>query len=201
MKAMRRVGKPIMPRISRLIVVGTLAVGSLGVARASGQEAGPAAVDPALAAYASTKDSARLPDGRVMHMVCMGQGSPVVILSAGAGDWGVVWNKVQPAVARKTRVCAWDRAGFGLSDLPSTPQTVDATTTDLEAALKAGHIDGPYVAVGHSLGGLESLLLADRQPGKVVGLVLVDSTVPARGRASTRRARRRPCGLFRTLPW
>ena len=169
-----------MLRTSPLILVGMLAFGPLGVAGASGQEPAPAAVDPALAVYASTKDSAHLPDGRVIHMVCMGQGSPTVILSAGAGNWGVVWNKVQPAVAKKTRACAWDRAGFGLSELSPKPQTVDNTTTDLEAALKAGHIDGPYVVVGHSLGGLESLLLADRHPRNVVGMVLVDSTVPAK---------------------
>jgi pimeloyl-ACP methyl ester carboxylesterase len=140
----------------------------------------PQMIDESLAAYASTKDSVRLPDGRIIHMVCMGKGTPVVILSAGAGDWGVIWSKVQPEVAKETRVCTWDRAGFGLSDLPPKPQTVDNTTSDLEAALKADKLDGPYVAVGHSLGGLESLLLADRQPEKVVGMVLVDSTTPAR---------------------
>jgi pimeloyl-ACP methyl ester carboxylesterase len=137
-------------------------------------------VDQSLAAYASMKDSPRLPDGRVIHVVCMGKGSPVVILTAGAGNWSSTWNKVQPAVARKTRVCAWDRAGFGLSQMNPKPLTVDNSTTDLEAALKAGRIDGPYVAVGHSLGGLESLLLKDRQPRNVVGMVLVDSTVPAK---------------------
>jgi pimeloyl-ACP methyl ester carboxylesterase len=137
-----------------------------------------AAVDRTLAPYASTRDSAHLPDGRVIHMVCMGQGSPVVVLTAGAGGWGMVWNKVQPAIAQKTRVCAWDRAGFGLSEISPKPQTVDNTTTDLEAALKAAHIDGPYVAVGHSLGGIESLLLKDRQPQNVVGMVLVDPSFP-----------------------
>jgi pimeloyl-ACP methyl ester carboxylesterase len=169
-----------MPRISHLVVAGALALEPLLAAPASGQPPAPAAVDPSLAAYASTKDSAHLPDGRVIHLVCMGQGSPTVILSAGAGGWGIVWNKVQPAVAKKTRVCAWDRAGFGLSEISSKPQTLDNTTSDLEAALKAAKIAGPYVAVGHSLGGLETLLLADRQPRNVVGMVLVDPTVVVR---------------------
>ena len=137
-----------------------------------------AAVDRTLAPYASTKDSVRLADGRTIHVVCMGQGSPTVVLTAGAGGWGIVWNKVQPVVAQKTRVCAWDRAGFGLSDISPKPQTVDNTTTDLEDALKAGKIGGPYIAVGHSLGGLESLLLKDRQPRDVVGMVLVDPSFP-----------------------
>src|SRR6185312_5884574 len=167
-----------MRRISRPIIVGVLALGPLGTVSASGQA--PAPVDPSLAAYARTKDSARLPDGRVIHMVCMGQGSPTVILTAGWGGWAISWNKVQPAVARKTRVCAWDRAGFGMSQLSPKPQTIDNTTGDLEAALKAAKIAGPYVAVGQSLGGLEMLLFKDRQPRNVVGMVLVDPTTPAR---------------------
>jgi pimeloyl-ACP methyl ester carboxylesterase len=172
-----------MPRISHLVVAGALALGPIGVAKSLGQPPAPVAVDQSLAAYASTKNSAHLPDGRVIHLVCMGQGSPTVILSAGAGGWGVVWNKVQPAVAKKTRVCTWDRAGFGLSDISPKPQTVDNTTSDLEAALKAGNIAGPYIAVGHSLGGLEALLLTDRQPRNVVGMVLVDPTVVVRSTA------------------
>jgi pimeloyl-ACP methyl ester carboxylesterase len=145
---------------------------------AAQQAAAPAAVDPALAAYASTKDSVRLADGRTIHLVCMGHGSPVVILTAGAGDWSISWDKVQPAIAQKTRVCAWDRPGVGFSTAPPTPERVGKRTTDLQAALKRDRIAGPYVVVGHSLGGYESLLLKDREPSKVVGMVLVDPSVP-----------------------
>jgi pimeloyl-ACP methyl ester carboxylesterase len=134
--------------------------------------------DPTLVPYASTKDSVRLPDGRTIHMVCMGRGSPLVILTPGGNDYSWVWNKVQPAVAEKTRVCAWERAGAGLSSPPPAPQTVAETTTDLQAALKAGGLIGPYVVVGHSRGGNDSLLLKDREPSKVVGMVLVDPQPP-----------------------
>jgi pimeloyl-ACP methyl ester carboxylesterase len=134
--------------------------------------------DPTLAPYASAKDSVRLPDGRTIHMVCMGKGSPLVILTPGGNDYSWVWNKVQPAVAQKTRVCAWERASAGLSSPSPKPQTVAETTSDLQAALKAGGLSGPYVVVGHSRGGNESLLLKDREPGKVVGMVLVDPQPP-----------------------
>jgi pimeloyl-ACP methyl ester carboxylesterase len=167
-----------MRGVSHLIVAGWLALSPLVLAQGAAAQPLPPAVDLSLAPYASTRDSVRLPDGRTIHMVCMGQGSPVVILTAGAGGWGIVWNRVQAAIAKKTRVCAWDRAGFGLSSISPAPQTVDNTTSDLEAALRAGHIDGPYVAVGHSLGGFESLLLKDRQPRNVVGMVLVDPSSP-----------------------
>jgi pimeloyl-ACP methyl ester carboxylesterase len=136
------------------------------------------APDPRLAPYSSTKDSVRLPDGRTIHLVCMGEGSPTIILSAGVFDWSTAWSKVQPVVASRTRVCAWDRAGLGLSDPPAKPQMVDATTADLEAALEAADIKGPYVLVGHSVGAYESLLFADRQLSHVAGMVLVDPQYP-----------------------
>ena len=161
-----------------LLVLG-LALGfALQWFAAVAQENRPPPVDPSLAPYASRKDSVRLPDGRTLHMVCIGQGSPVVILPTGSNGWGIGWNKVQPAVAAKTRVCAWDRAGFGLSTGVPKPQTVDQSTTDLQAALEAGRITGPYVAVGASLGADESLLFKDREPNKVVGMVLVDPSFP-----------------------
>jgi len=142
------------------------------------RERGRSASDPSLLRYASQADSARLPDGRTIHMVCMGSGSPVVVLMAGANDWSIVWNKVQPAVARKTRVCAWDRAGFGLSTPSEQRQTVESRTDDLQSALRARGIAGPYVLAAHSMGGHESLLFKDRDPDKVVGMVLVDPAFP-----------------------
>jgi len=128
--------------------------------------------------YANPKDAARLPDGRSLHVVCMGHGSPTVLLTAGAGDWSLTWSKVQPEVAKTTRACAWDRPGFGFSSPPPEPQTVDQTTSDLQAALRARGIAGPYVLVGHSLGGYESLLFADRERPRVAGMVLVDPSFP-----------------------
>ena len=136
----------------------------------------------ALMPYINTSHSVKLPDGRTIHMVCMGNGSPTVVFTAGMGNWSMIWFKVQPAIARHTRTCAWDRAGFGLSDPSPLPQTIDHTTRDLEAALRSGHVKPPYVLVGHSLGGLESMLFKDHQPADVVGMVLVDPTYPGMGK-------------------
>ncbi len=159
-----------------LLVAGlVLAIIGGPAARAQQQQS---AVALALAPYASAKDSARLPDGRTIHLVCMGQGSPVVILTAGGGDWSDNWYKVQPAIAEKTRVCAWDRAGLGMSSPTNPPESVDKRTSALQAALKADGIKGPFIMVGHSLGSYESLLLKDREPANVVGMVLVDPSYP-----------------------
>jgi pimeloyl-ACP methyl ester carboxylesterase len=155
-----------------------LSAGAALAVAAAAQQPAATGVDRSLVPYADQSGSVRLPDGRTLHIVCMGKGSPTVILTAGAGDWSLTWSKVQPAVAKWTRACAWDRPGFGFSTPPPVPQTVDQTTNDLETALKVGRIAGPYVLVGHSLGGYESLLFADRQPANVVGMVLVDPAFP-----------------------
>ncbi|PTS77492.1 alpha/beta hydrolase [Sphingomonas sp. HMWF008] len=164
-----------MKRLGHVMISALVALGG----SASAQVPPPKPVtNPALDAYASAVDSVRLADGRTIHLTCMGTGSPTVILTAGLGDWAVSWSLVQPDIAKHTRVCAWDRAGFGLSSPSKAPQTVDATVADLEAALRRGRIAGPYVLVGHSMGAFESLRFADRHRGQVVGMVLVDPSFP-----------------------
>jgi pimeloyl-ACP methyl ester carboxylesterase len=130
-----------------------------------------------LVPYASP-DAVTLPDGRQLAFVCMGEGSPTVILTSGLGAPAWTWSPVQSDIAKTTRVCAWDRPGWGLSEGSATPQNVATTTADLEAALATGEIAGPYVVVGHSLGASESLLFADRRPEQTVGMVLVDPSIP-----------------------
>ena len=140
--------------------------------------------------YASDADVVTLADGRKVAFTCMGQGSPTVILIPGMGDFaGLSWGPVQPRMAATTRVCAWDRPGWGLSDGWEGTHTVATSTAALEAALATGRIPGPYVFVGHSLGGYESLLYADRHRDQVVGMVLVDSSIPDQN------ARMRAAGL------
>ena len=138
--------------------------------------------DLSLIVYAKPQRLVELRDGRKIHLFCLGKGTPTVILTAGLGDWAAVWGKVQAPIARKTRVCAWDRAGFGFSDPSSAPQDVSNTTKDLEEAFKRAKIDGPYLPVGHSMGAYESLLFADRHPRLVLGIVLIDPAFPDQDR-------------------
>src|SRR5258705_4091472 len=86
---------------------------------------------------------------------------------------------IEPAVARNTRVCVYDRAGRGWSEPADTPQDGAQIATDLHTLLQRGNIPGPYVLAGHSFGGLYVLTFAARYPDDVAGMVLVDSTAPA----------------------
>ena len=116
--------------------------------------------------------------GYRLHLSCTGTarpGSPTVILEAGLGDTSLVWSKVQPGVASFTRVCSYDRAGLGWSDTSPLPRTAGRIVTELHTLLARAGVPGPYVLVGHSLGGLIMQLYASTYPQQVAGLVLVDS--------------------------
>jgi pimeloyl-ACP methyl ester carboxylesterase len=114
-----------------------------------------------------------------LHMNCLGQGSPTVVLDAGWGHTSVEWSGwVQPEVAKHTRVCAYDRAGMGWSEPEPGPPNFTQTADELHALLQEADEEGPYVLVGHSLAGLYSRIYADRYPEEVAGMVLVDSTHP-----------------------
>jgi len=112
--------------------------------------------------------------GHRLHAVCRGEGSPVVLLESGIAASSLSWAAVQPEIARFTRVCAFDRAGFAWSDAPSCPRTLDRIVEELSALLT--HLDGrePLVLVGHSFGSFIVRAYAARHPGDVAGLVLLD---------------------------
>lgn len=75
--------------------------------------------------------------GRKMHIHCPGDGSPTVILDSGLGDSYLSWKKVQPEIAKFTRVCSYDRAGLGFSDPSSEPRTSKAIAEELHGLLPA----------------------------------------------------------------
>ncbi len=114
--------------------------------------------------------------GYRLHINCTGTGSPTVILDAGLGGTSLDWSKVQPAVARFTRVCSYDRAGYGWSESGPGPRTSQQIVKELHLLLAHAQIHGPYVLVGHSLGGLNMRLYAYRYPAEVAGMVLLDAT-------------------------
>jgi pimeloyl-ACP methyl ester carboxylesterase len=114
--------------------------------------------------------------GRRLHLWCTGAGSPVVILEAGGSGNVLEWSRVQPDVAMTTRVCSYDRAGFGWSDLGPNPRSAAQIVSELHRLLQTAHVPGPYVLTGHSIGGLFVRLFTSEYPVDVAGMVLVDAT-------------------------
>ena len=114
--------------------------------------------------------------GHRLFIRCTGEGSPTVVLDAAARVTSETWNQVQPGVASSTRVCSYDRAGLGQSDPGPVPRTSHTMVEELRTLLRNASVEGPYVLVGHSLGGLNMHLFARLHPDEVVGVVLVDAT-------------------------
>jgi pimeloyl-ACP methyl ester carboxylesterase len=121
-------------------------------------------------------------DGHVMRIDCSGSGSPAIILDAGLGNDGLIWGGVQPALAKTTRVCSYDRAGFGWSDTLPPPRDADHIAASLHGLLAAAHITGPVVLMGHSISGIYIRDYATRYPENVVGLIFVDASTPLQNR-------------------
>jgi pimeloyl-ACP methyl ester carboxylesterase len=115
--------------------------------------------------------------GRSLYLDCRGKGTPTVILEAGSGSDSGTWAAVHDQLATTTRTCAYDRTGRGRSD--ARPRhTLAEAAADLRALLNAADEPGPYVMVGHSLGGAYCRVFAATYRDDVTGVVLVDAFNP-----------------------
>jgi pimeloyl-ACP methyl ester carboxylesterase len=119
-----------------------------------------------------------LVDGHRLFLNCLGSGSPTVVLFNGHGERTPSWAWVQPAVARETRVCAFDRAGQGWSGQAPERQDGHELAADLHGLLSAADVPGPYVLAGHSVGGTYALVYAMDFPQETAGVALIDSASP-----------------------
>ena len=123
-------------------------------------------------------EAGRLVDvgGYRLKINCTGQGSPRVVLEAGLSDVSVEWEHVQPEIARFSRVCSYDRAGYGGSDPGPMPRTSAQIAYELHALLQnAGEVP-PYLLVGSSFGGYSVRVFNGEYPDEVMGIVLADAT-------------------------
>jgi pimeloyl-ACP methyl ester carboxylesterase len=114
--------------------------------------------------------------GYSLHLNVTGKARPVVVLMSGAGDFSFDWALVQPEISRFTSCVSYDRAGLAWSDLGPTPRTMKQEAFELRSVLQKAGIKGPYVLVGHSVGGLIARTYAAMYSKEVAGIVLVDST-------------------------
>jgi pimeloyl-ACP methyl ester carboxylesterase len=142
-------------------------------------------------------------NGHLMHINCLGEGGPTVILEAANLGMSAHWVRVQQQLAQSMRVCAYDRAGMGWSEAGPEPRDAKQISSELHTLLKGADTEAPYVLVGHSYGGLYTRMYAARYPKQVAGVVLVDSSHPEQftrseeGRAMYEQNRR--MGAF--IPW
>jgi pimeloyl-ACP methyl ester carboxylesterase len=113
-----------------------------------------------------------------MHINCVGQGTPVVVMDSGVSDSSLSWYKVQPQISKFTNACTYDRAGLGWSDTSPEPRTSRVLAQELHTLLRNAGISMPLVLVGHSMGGYNVRMYASLYRSDVVGMLLVDSSHP-----------------------
>ena len=81
-------------------------------------------------------------------------------------------------LAQDVNIATVDYLGYGFSDSTTKERTSQNVATEIHAALHGAGVEGPYVLVAHSLGGLYSLEFAELYPDEVAGFVGLDSTSP-----------------------
>jgi len=110
-----------------------------------------------------------------LHAYQIGKGNPTVVFVSGAGNDCLIWQLVQPKVAKFTSTLSYDRAGLGWSESTDNPRTAEFIAHELQQLLINSDSQPPYVMVGHSMGGIYARKYAQLFPDTVVGMVLVDS--------------------------
>jgi pimeloyl-ACP methyl ester carboxylesterase len=111
------------------------------------------------------------------YIDCRGSGSPTVILDSGLGTGAAGWGSVLGKSAEISRTCTWDRPGIGASASIGRHDAIDLAA-HLRATLSAAGESGPFVVVGHSLGGVYARVFAAAHAAEVAGIVLVDPYAP-----------------------
>lgn len=126
-----------------------------------------------------------------LHLTCIGDGLPIVVLEAPEAGNSATWGHVQPALGARTRVCAYDRSGLGWSEASGLAFDPRRVTEELHELLLTAKVATPVVMAGHSLGASYVRLYAARYPTEVSTVVLIDEpaagTEDAGGLSSLRR--------------
>ncbi len=176
-----RIGRRVLRVIGRTLaaLLGLIVVlGLVGVIYESAAESADTRVYPAPGQMVDV-------GGYRLHINCVGTGSPTVVIDAGLGDWSATWSSwVQPEVAKTTRDCTYDRAGLGWSEAGPLPRTAQQFAQELHTLLQRAGIPGPYVLVGHSMGGLPVQVFVHTYAADVTGVVLIESMNPRQAKPS-----------------
>ncbi len=118
--------------------------------------------------------------GRSLHLYCVGETTenPTIILEGGFTFISSGWERVMKPLSAETRVCAYDRAGYGWSEETDEPRYGIDYVEDLRKLRKAAGIDEPVIIVGHSLGGMLGRIYYSHYPEEMAGLVMIEPGTP-----------------------
>ena len=139
--------------------------------------------------------------GHSIHLYCTGTGSPAILLSSGLGDDFTEWAKVQPVLSRYTRVCSYDRPGFGWSEPRPGAHDANAVSSQLHQLVQVAGIQRPFVLVGHSISGIYLRSYAAHYLGDLAALVFIDGATPLQDSRIPKALLKIQQDQRRDLPW
>jgi len=113
--------------------------------------------------------------GRTLNISCLGQGGPTVVFDTYGHQSGYSWIAVQGEVAKHTRACWYDRAGYGWSELGPTPRTFRSVASDLHVLLREAGVTSPVVLVGAGDAASHIRVYHGIYPSEVAGVVMLNA--------------------------
>ena len=119
--------------------------------------------------------------GRMMHIHCLGNGTPTVVIEQGLGSLSLEWQEIHHRIAELTRVCSYDRAGMGYSEPIGHPTRASEVAERLHLLLQGADISDDLVLVGWSAGGVYIREFFGAYPDQVKAMVFVDSSHEQQG--------------------
>ncbi|WP_404448673.1 alpha/beta hydrolase [Sutcliffiella horikoshii] len=120
-------------------------------------------------------------DGERMHVHTQGDGPSTIILLPGLGTSAPVldFEPLMNELSKSYRVVVVEPFGYGWSDKTDKDRTVENMVEEVRAALQEANIEGPYILMPHSIGGIYSTYYANTYPEEVKAIVGIDPTLPA----------------------
>ncbi|WP_041766123.1 alpha/beta fold hydrolase [[Leptolyngbya] sp. PCC 7376] len=109
-----------------------------------------------------------------LHLCISGEAKahPTIIFDHSLG--GIEGYFLIEELSRLTRVCIYDRAGYGWSDHSPNPRTSEQIANELDTLLTQAKIEPPYILIGDSFGTYNVRMYTHLFPEKVLGIVLTD---------------------------
>jgi pimeloyl-ACP methyl ester carboxylesterase len=113
------------------------------------------------------------------HLNCAGTGSWTIVAEAGSGEDSITWTLLQNSLSKTYRFCSYNRAGTGWSEPQPGVRDALAISSQLHELLKTAHEQGPFVLLGHSLGGPYIREYAEQYPSNISALIFLDAATPS----------------------
>ena len=105
-----------------------------------------------------------------------GKHTIVAMAGLGMGDCSVSMRQMTACLEEDNQVVFVDRAGYGLSDDTSNDMTLEHIVEDYRKALKNSGLEGPYILMPHSVGGVYATYWVSNYPEAIEAVVFIDGT-------------------------